>query len=467
MPGVNTPYLYFGTWRATFAWHVEDMDLYSINYIHFGAPKYWYTIPQKYKQKFEQVMATLFPGESRECPEWLRHKSYLASPSVLASHNLKPSVLVQHQNEFVITFPHGYHSGFNMGFNCAESVNFATERWTEYGRKARACTCIGDSVRINVDQILEQIELRKNAMEAEKNEGVLKVTINKSSLPHSSQIDLTQSLPTKLNKNLPHASTEELHQSLYQNSHVLPQSLTRKAPQSEYYSQSQQQFPFNNNQLPTYYPSNTGYLQNENSTHLLLNGVNFPLIAPRYELQVGWLKWAANQNSLMQHIIIQVPWMKHLVEKNTTKREYYQQQKRQQRQQQLLQQKQQEEQYKEELKQEQQRLINEIQSQAEFQQSSQLNDLNQLSELLTSSQMTSLTQNQSDQFTFQQPYDDQLQSTTPSTTFNPQSYSDLAVLPPLLTHPINSQQYNSNLDLHSAVSTASTSSNLMNDYLNN
>ncbi|TIA90563.1 hypothetical protein E3P99_01508 [Wallemia hederae] len=178
LPGVNTPYLYFGTWRATFAWHVEDMDLYSINYIHFGAPKYWYTIPQKQKRKFEQLMAGLFPGESKACPEWLRHKSYLASPNVLASHNIKPSVLVQKQNEFVITFPHGYHSGFNMGFNCAESVNFATEGWTKYGRKAQACTCVKDSVKIDVDQLLDRIEYRKMELEAEKSGQVMKMSID-------------------------------------------------------------------------------------------------------------------------------------------------------------------------------------------------------------------------------------------------------------------------------------------------
>ena len=42
----------------------------------------------------------------------------------------------------MITYPRGYHAGFNLGLNCAESANFALDSWIELGRKAEACQCI-------------------------------------------------------------------------------------------------------------------------------------------------------------------------------------------------------------------------------------------------------------------------------------------------------------------------------------
>jgi hypothetical protein len=85
-----------------------------------------------------------FPNDVHTCSQFLRHKSFAASPAKLALDSLRPNVLVQHKNEFVFTFPRGYHSGFNMGFNCAESINFAIDSWVELGRRAKVCQCVGD-----------------------------------------------------------------------------------------------------------------------------------------------------------------------------------------------------------------------------------------------------------------------------------------------------------------------------------
>ncbi|KAM0713672.1 hypothetical protein Q7P37_010634 [Cladosporium fusiforme] len=154
VPGVNTAYLYLGMWKATFAWHLEDVDLYSINYIHFGAPKQWYSISQEDARRFEKAMKQAWPVDSKSCDQFLRHKTYLISPDVLQKqYGVKVNKLVHYEGEFVITYPYGYHSGYNIGYNCAESVNFATESWLEYGRIAKKCHCEDDNVWVDVAEI--------------------------------------------------------------------------------------------------------------------------------------------------------------------------------------------------------------------------------------------------------------------------------------------------------------------------
>ncbi|KAJ2001723.1 hypothetical protein GGI04_003629, partial [Coemansia thaxteri] len=150
MPGVNDPYLYLGMWKATFAWHVEDMDLYSINYIHFGAPKAWYAIPVDSHSRFEMSMQNVFANDHKACPQFLRHKAFLLSPHFLAQQGIPFHRVVQRAGEIVLTFPHGYHAGFNHGFNCAESVNFALDRWLDVAWDSKHCECVKDSVTIDL-----------------------------------------------------------------------------------------------------------------------------------------------------------------------------------------------------------------------------------------------------------------------------------------------------------------------------
>ncbi len=54
--------------------HTEDMDLYSVNYVHFGAPKQWYVIPPEHSKRFEYVIKSQLPEAFKVCAEFLRHK---------------------------------------------------------------------------------------------------------------------------------------------------------------------------------------------------------------------------------------------------------------------------------------------------------------------------------------------------------------------------------------------------------
>jgi hypothetical protein len=173
VPGVNTAYLYLGMWKATFAWHLEDVDLYSINYLHFGAPKQWYSISQGDARRFEAVMKSIWPNEAKACDQFLRHKSFLISPAHLQQHyGIKVNKCVSYPGEFVVTYPYGYHSGYNLGYNCAEAVNFALDSWMPLAKIAKKCDCAQaqDSVWIDVYEIERKLRGEETEYELTEDE---------------------------------------------------------------------------------------------------------------------------------------------------------------------------------------------------------------------------------------------------------------------------------------------------------
>lgn len=141
--GVNTPFVYVGTAGTTFALHCEDYNFASINYLHLGASKIWYSIPQCYASKLEAFVAAHF-----KCKNILQHKFLVIDPTVLRRHGIPVYKTVQDKGEFVITMPHGYHFGYNEAFNIAEATNFALLDWPPYGKGALLRRC-RDTKKLN------------------------------------------------------------------------------------------------------------------------------------------------------------------------------------------------------------------------------------------------------------------------------------------------------------------------------
>ncbi|KAL8166447.1 hypothetical protein V2J09_007946 [Rumex salicifolius] len=134
--GVQVPWLYIGMCFSSFCWHVEDHYLYSLNYMHFGAPKLWYGVPGKEASRLEDAMRKHLPELFDEQPDLLHKLVTQLSPSILKSEGVPIYRCVQHPGEFVLTFPRAYHAGFNCGFNCAEAVNVAPLDWFPHGQNA-------------------------------------------------------------------------------------------------------------------------------------------------------------------------------------------------------------------------------------------------------------------------------------------------------------------------------------------
>lgn len=133
--GVTQPMMYIGMLFSTFCWHTEDNYLYSINYLHHGAPKTWYGIPAGSAEDFEKVMRNTVPELFEANKELLFLLITMLHPKILVKSNIPVCHALQQCGEFIITLPKAYHAGFSHGFNCAESTNFALYDWIPFGRE--------------------------------------------------------------------------------------------------------------------------------------------------------------------------------------------------------------------------------------------------------------------------------------------------------------------------------------------
>ena len=136
LKGVNVPWLYMGMQFATFCWHNEDNFMYSINYLHKGAPKQWYSVPGSKADLMEKVMKGFLREVFDNNPDLLHHMTNQFHPVLFHRAGVPVFKARQEPGEFIVTFPKSFHAGFNYGFNVAEAVNFSPPLWLPAGREA-------------------------------------------------------------------------------------------------------------------------------------------------------------------------------------------------------------------------------------------------------------------------------------------------------------------------------------------
>ena len=136
--GINVPWMYYGSLFSTFAWHNEDNYLYSVNYHHKGAPKLWYGIPghAKAADGVEGVFKKYLSMKMKLIPDLMHHITTMFSPRLFQMAGVPIFRTLQYEGEYVITFPRAFHSGFSLGPNIGEAVNFSPHDWISYGGDA-------------------------------------------------------------------------------------------------------------------------------------------------------------------------------------------------------------------------------------------------------------------------------------------------------------------------------------------
>jgi hypothetical protein len=122
--------------------HVEDSALYSLNFLHAGAPKYWVVVDPRDAERLERRIceSRCLPPPQQLCRQFVRHQSLWVPVEVLNLWDIRYTALEQKVGELVVTASGAYHQGWNGGWNVAEAINYGDGRSAARARSYRYCT---------------------------------------------------------------------------------------------------------------------------------------------------------------------------------------------------------------------------------------------------------------------------------------------------------------------------------------
>ncbi|XP_015172001.1 PREDICTED: protein Jumonji [Polistes dominula] len=129
--GVTVPTLHVGMLFTACCWYRDPHGLPWIEYLHTGAKKIWYGIPDEHNNNFKEALTRMVPQYCKNKTIWLPSDTAMVPPELLVSNGVSLCQTVQEPGQFIIVFPKAFTSSICTGYVVSESVYFAQPSWLE------------------------------------------------------------------------------------------------------------------------------------------------------------------------------------------------------------------------------------------------------------------------------------------------------------------------------------------------
>lgn len=129
--GVTVPTLHVGMLFSACCWYRDPHGLPWIEYLHTGAKKIWYGIPDEHNNNFREALSKMVPRYCKNKTIWLPSDTAMVPPELLVSNGVPLCKTVQEPGQFIIVFPKAFTSSICTGYVVSESVYFAQPSWLE------------------------------------------------------------------------------------------------------------------------------------------------------------------------------------------------------------------------------------------------------------------------------------------------------------------------------------------------